>query len=318
MRLPSPAPRQLLAICRRVGQVGIVKHWSAKVVVNEQNVLGEGTLWDADTQRLWWVDIYGKRVFSYDPISGQHHTFETPDVVGTLVIGEDGNPVIAQGCGVARLELSSSNVTALAQVETKGKGYRLNDGKCDPWGRLWVGSIVEEGPKGSATLFCVDGRQRVTPLLSDVTVSNGLVWANDGRLFYYIDTPTQQVVAFDCDLHTLTLSNRRVVFEFPETMGSPDGMTMDAEGQLWIALFSGRSVVRLDPARGQLTGKVEVAAKNVTSCAFGGVTLSTLYISTARLATNPEELAALPEAGALFAVELPVSGCRSVRYVDAD
>lgn len=297
-----------------------MKHWSAQVVVDEQNVLGEGTLWDSEGEKLWWVDIYGKRLFWYSPVSGKHHAYDTPDVIGTVVIGPSSVPVIAQGCSVAAFEEERSVVVPLAMVESKGNGYRLNDGKCDPWGRLWVGSMVEQGPSGSAELYCVDARAvhgsaepRVTSLLRGVTISNGLVWADDGRLFYYIDTPTQQVVAFDCDMEGPTIDNRRVVFEFPASMGSPDGMTMDSEGQLWVALFGGRAVVRLDPVSGELTGKVEVAAKNVTSCAFGGANLTTLYISTARLATSPEELALLPHAGALFSVELPVSGCVSTR-----
>jgi sugar lactone lactonase YvrE len=301
-----------------------VKHWTAEVVVDAQNELGEGTLWDAEQQKLWWVDIYGKRVFAYEPHSARHDAYDTADVVGTVVIGSDARPVVAQGCNVAVLDPLDNKLTPLANVESRGKGYRLNDGKCDPWGRLWVGSMVEHGPNGSAGLFCVDGRTlesknrtpRVTELFRGVTISNGLVWDDDGRRFYYIDTPTQQVFAFDCDLATLSLSNRRVLHEFPPDMGSPDGMTIDAEGQLWIALFGGRSVVRLDPLRGELTGRVDVGAKNVTSCAFGGSNLSTLYISTARLATSPEELELLPHAGALFRVELPVSGRVATRFLN--
>lgn len=296
-----------------------MKHWSASVVVDEQNVLGEGTLWDAEGAKLWWVDIYGKRLFWYDPVTREHRAHETPDVIGTVVIGEDSSPVIAQGCGVGVFDVGASRVTNSTLVEPRGKGYRLNDGKCDPRGRLWVGTIVEDGPEGSAELYCVElgasasVKPRVTSLLSGVTISNGLVWANEGRTFYYIDTPTQQVFAFDCDLQSLRLSNRRAVFEFPSDMGSPDGMTVDAEGQLWIALFGGRGVVRLDPVRSELTGRVDVGAKNVTSCAFGGPHMNTLFISTARLATSDEELAGLPHAGALFAVELPVSGTASTR-----
>lgn len=297
-----------------------VKKWMAKVVVDEQNVLGEGTLWDAQGQKLWWVDIVGKRLFWYEPASGEHRSFDVPDPIGTVVIGSDSLPVVAQGCDVATFDPTDGALALLAKVEPTRPNYRLNDGKCDPWGRLWVGSIAEQGPEGSAGLYCVDARSALTeptltPLLSDVTISNGLVWANGGALFYYVDTPTQKVEAFDCDLATLSLRNRRVVFEFPLSMGSPDGMTMDAEGQLWVALFGGSAVARLDPVRGELTGWVEVAAKNVTSCAFGGPNLDTLYVSTARLATSPEELAGLPHAGALFSVEPGVRGCESTRMV---
>jgi sugar lactone lactonase YvrE len=292
-----------------------VKEWTANVAVNEQNVLGEGTLWDEAQKRLWWVDIYGKRLFCYNPQNRTHVSFDLPEVAGTVVIRDDGRPLLAQGCGLSTFDPETRAHVRLADVERRGSAtHRLNDGKCDPLGRLWVGSIVEQGEPGNASLFCVDARGRVVSLIDGVTISNGLVWTDGGRLFYYIDTPTQQVWAYDCNLSTLQLTNRRVVFEFPKEMGSPDGMTIDEEGQLWVALFGGRGVVRLDPERGELTGRVSVAAKNVTSCAFGGANRSTLYISTATLATTPEELQQFPTAGALFEVELPTRGLVSPRF----
>ncbi len=291
-----------------------MKEWTAQVAVDAHNVLGEGTLWDENQGRLWWVDIYGKQLLCYNPQTRSHTSYALPEVVGTVVMGDDERPLLAQGCNVASFDTATKALIPFAAVEPRTNTHRLNDGKCDPWGRLWVGSMVEDGEPGTASLFCVSADGRVVPLLTGVTISNGLVWANDGRLFYYIDTPTQQVVAFDCDLERLTLTNRRVVFEFPSELGSPDGMTIDAEGQLWVALFGGRSVVRLDPNRRELTGRVHVGAKNVTSCAFGGPNLRTLYISTARLATSPEELEQLPAAGALFELDLTVRGTTPHRF----
>lgn len=291
-----------------------MKEWSAAVVVNEQNVLGEGTLWDAEQQRLWWVDIYGKRLFSYDPAARSHVAYDVPQVAGTVVIRADGLPLVAQGCEMSTFDPRTQSLVTLAHVEKHTATHRLNDGKCDPRGRLWVGSMVERGDPGTASLFCVTGDGQIVSLLDDVTISNGLLWTEEGRRFYYIDTPTQQVWSYDCNLDTLELSNRRVVFEFPPNVGSPDGMTIDADGQLWVALFGGRSVVRIDPRRGEVTGRIAVGAKNVTSCAFGGAERSTLFISTARLATSPAELEQYPDAGALFAVELPVAGLVSPRF----
>ena len=296
------------------GTVTAVKEWTAKVAVSEQNVLGEGTLWDEVEQRLWWVDIYGKRLFCYNPHDGSHVAFDVPHVAGTVVIRDDGRPLLAQGCQVATFDPETRTTTPFADVERRTGTHRLNDGKCDPLGRLWVGSMVEQGDPGSAALYCVDAQARVVSLIEGVTISNGLVWTDGGRRFYYIDTQTQQVWAYDCNLSTLQLTNRRVVFEFPKAMGSPDGMTIDEEGHLWVALFGGRSVVRLEPDVGELTGRISVAAKNVTSCAFGGANRSTLYISTARLATSPEELQQFPNAGDLFEVELPTRGLVAPRF----
>lgn len=293
-----------------------MKEWNAKVTVNEGNVLGEGTLWDETTQRLWWVDIYGKRLFRYDPHARTHEAFDLPQVAGTVVVRDDGRLLVAQGCDVSTFDPEARTIAPFAEVERRGSAtHRLNDGKCDPLGRLWVGSMVEHGEPGNASLFCVDANGAVASLLDGVTISNGLVWTDGGRLFYYIDTQTQHIWAFDCNLATLKLTNRRVVFEVPNDMGSPDGMTIDEEGQLWVALFGGRGVLRIDPERGELTGRVNVGAKNVTSCAFGGADRSTLYISTARLATSEEELREFPAAGALFEVELPTRGLVAPRFV---
>lgn len=288
--------------------------WTAQVAVKVDNVLGEGTLWDEQQQRLWWVDIYGKKLFSYNPQARSHVRYDLPDVAGTVVICDDERVLLAQGCDVAVFDPTTKAVHPFASVESHRETQRLNDGKCDPKGRLWVGSIVEKGDDGKASLYCVKPDGTVVTLITGVTNSNGLVWSDEGRRFYYIDTPTQQVVAYDCDLDHLKLSNRRVVYEFASDLGSPDGMTIDAEGQLWVALFGGRGVARINPERGELTGRIAVGAKNVTSCAFGGPTLSTLYISTARLATSDEELAQLPDAGALFSVELPVRGTAPYRF----
>lgn len=288
--------------------------WSARVAVDARNVLGEGTLWDQAQERLWWVDIYGKRLMCHDPKSDSYEAHDLPDVIGTVVICLDGRPLVAQGCGIAHFEARTKSVTRFVDLDYNPQTHRLNDGKCDPRGRLWIGTMVEKGEPGSAALYCVSDDRRVVPLLHGVTISNGLAWADAGKRFYYVDTPTQQVVSYDCDLDQLSLTNRRVVFEFPSDMGSPDGMTIDAEGQLWVALFGGGSVVRLDPSRGALTGRVKVGAKNITSCAFGGPGLRSLYISTARLATSDEELLQVPRAGSLFEVTLPVHGLPSVRF----
>jgi sugar lactone lactonase YvrE len=271
-------------------------------------------LWDEAQQRLWWVDIYGKRLLSHDPKSQSYEAHELPDVIGTVVICLDGRPLIAQACGVAQFDPRTKSLTRLVDLDCNPQTHRLNDGKCDPRGRLWIGTMVEHGEAGTAALYCVSADKSVVRLLQGVTISNGLAWADGGKRFYYVDTPTQQVVSYDCDLSQPSLSNRHVVFEFPPDMGSPDGMTIDAEGQLWVALFGGGSVVRLDPRSGQLTGRVLVGAKNITSCAFGGPGLRTLYISTARLATSDAELLQMPRAGALFEVTLPVHGVPSVRF----
>lgn len=291
-----------------------MQHWSARPRTEVRAELGEGSLWDVTDQCLWWVDIAGRTLFRFDPEDERQQRFDVPEPLGTVVVCSDGTLLLAQGGGLARLDPASKKLTTVANLEPPNNGNRLNDGKCDPKGRLWVGSIVQQGVPNSACLYCVDADFKITPLVTGVTNSNGLAWSSDERTFYYIDTPTQKVFAYDCDLERPTLSNCRTVFEFPADSGSPDGMTMDADGQLWVAMFGGGRVLRLDPQRGTLTGEVAVAAKNVTSCAFGGPEQNVLFITTARIGMSDQELRALPLSGSLFSVELPIQGVDFQRF----
>ncbi len=287
--------------------------WTAELAHEVPAVLGEGSLWDATTQRLYWVDIYGQRLFCTDPESGATQRWELPSIVTTVVLGETGRIILALREGLASFE-PGKPLRRLVDVERSLRGNRLNDGKCDPLGRLWIGSMVEDGEAGRAALYCVDRELRVRPLLEQLTLSNGLSWTDAGRTFYHIDSPQQTIVRYECELSGPELHHREVVFEFPKEMGMPDGMCVDEEGQLWVALFGGHRVVRVDPVQQRITAEVRVAAKNVTSCAFGGRHGKTLFITTARLATSDAELERLPVAGSLFQVHLPIAGTAYHRF----
>lgn len=292
-----------------------MQHWSAQPLTETRARLGEGSLWDSQQQRLWWVDIEGQRLFSYDPPTKHEAAFELPEPVGTVVVGADGSLLLAQARGLARFVPATRRLTSvIAELEPDRGGNRLNDGKCDPLGRLWVGSMASEDAPGTASLYCVDVDYSVQLLLSDVTISNGLAWAADGKTFYYVDTPTHKLVAYDCQLDPIRLTGRRTVFEFSKDHGSPDGMTIDSEGQLWVAMFGGSRVMRIDPATASVTGQISVPAKNVTSCAFGGPDQSVLFITTARLGMDDAELQTLPHSGRLCCVQLPVQGTPFQRF----
>lgn len=287
--------------------------WNAQLAHETPAVLGEGSLWDAPTQRLYWVDIYGQRLFCTRPESNETQCWELESIVATVVLGETGRPIVALRDGLASFE-PGKPLQRLVDIERSLSGNRLNDGKCDPLGRLWVGSMVEDGEPGRATLYCVDGELRVRPLLERLTLSNGLAWTDAGRTFYHIDSPQQTVVRYECELAGPELHHREVVFEFSKELGMPDGMCADEDGQLWVALFGGHRVVRVDPVRQIITGQVRVEAKNVTSCAFGGREGRTLFITTARLATSDVELERRPFAGSLFQVQLPMAGIGYHRF----
>jgi len=168
--------------------------------------------------------------------------------------------------------------------------------------------------KASGQLYMVESDGHATPKLDNITISNGIVWSNDAKTMYYIDTPTGKIRAFDFDLTSGAISNERVAVEVPESLGYPDGMAIDAEDKLWVGLWNGNSVVRFDPQSGEVLQQIPVPAHNVTACAFGGPNLDALYITTSSLDMTPEEQKKYPKAGALFKTVPGVKGVESALF----
>jgi sugar lactone lactonase YvrE len=187
-------------------------------------------------------------------------------------------------------------------------GNRFNDGKCDPAGRFWAGTLALDGTPKVASLYRIDADLSVHKMLGEVSCSNGIVWTLDGQTMYYIDTFLRRVDAFDYEYQTGEISGRRVAFEIPSEMGFPDGSTLDSEGMLWVALWQGGAVSRWNPETGELLQVVKVPAPNVTSCAFGGPNLDRLYITTARNGMSDQALAEHPLAGGVFFADVSATG----------
>lgn len=270
--------------------------------------LGEGAVWHPEKEALMWVDIPAGKVFMYKPEEGIIQDITLESQVGTVVPSTDKYfAVAAQETGIFGLQEDGSNELIAAFPATALPNVRFNDGKCDPMGRLWVGTMHNEIKEGAGNLYML---QEDSLLIKEpgVTISNGIVWDTNKNLMYYIDTPTQKVMAYDYVPETGEISNKQVVVEIPEEMGSPDGMSIDSEGKLWIAHWGGSGVYRWDPETGKMLQKIEVPAPNVTSCAFGGPNLETLYITTARLGLSKDQLEEFPLSGSLFVKETNVKG----------
>jgi sugar lactone lactonase YvrE len=193
-------------------------------------------------------------------------------------------------------------------------GNQFNDGKCDPAGRFWAGTVDFTDFERLGNLYRLDPDLSVHRMLEGVQISNGIAWTLDGTEMYYIDSRLHRVDAFDCDLETGEIENRRVAFHIPEEMGLPDGMTIDGEGMLWIALFKGSRVSRWDPFESRLLQTVDLPVSNVTSCAFDGENLDQLYITTARRWLNAEQLEKQPLAGGLFRAYVGVTGVPAFEF----
>ncbi|MBN0044760.1 SMP-30/gluconolactonase/LRE family protein [Streptomyces actuosus] len=249
-----------------------------EVAVRAEAALGEGPTWDPATGRLLWVDILGSRVHGYDPASGGRTVRTTGQHVGAAKPRAGGGLVLNLRDGVGLLD-PDDTFRWLHREPVPGR--RANDAAVAPDGSLWAGTMrYDEAPGGGTlTRFTADGT--ADTVLDDVTVSNGTGWSPDGRLMYYIDSPTRRVDVFDRapDGH---VTGRRPLAEVEEGAGFPDGLTVDADGCVWVALWDGGAVRRYTPD-GRLDRTVTLPAPRVTACAFGGPDLTDLYVTTARV-----------------------------------
>ncbi|MDY0168558.1 MAG: SMP-30/gluconolactonase/LRE family protein [Thermoguttaceae bacterium] len=285
-----------------------------ELILDAQAVLGEGPLWHAPSQRLYWVDINRHEVHVFSPADGSDRAIDVGQKVGTVVVRHSGGLALALHRGLATLDLETGQVDILCDPEADLPDNRFNDGKCDPAGRFWAGTMSLTRTPRTANLWRLDPDFSVRRMLDGVTTSNGIVWSLDRRTMYYIDTPTREVAAFDYEVETGDIANRRPVVHFPEGAGSPDGMAIDARGMLWIAHFRGGKVSCWDPRDGTMLQTIDIPASKVTACAFGGPNLDELYITTARVDLTEEELSDQPHAGGLFLARPGVPGVESFEF----
>jgi sugar lactone lactonase YvrE len=269
--------------------------------------LGEGPSWDPATRHLIWVDITAELVHRFDPASGEDQRFEAGQPVGAAVPTSDGRLTLAVSDGFAFLDPATGALERIADVEVDLEDTMMNDGKCDPAGRLWAGTKDAKGSRPLGSLYQLGVDRRPERILTGLTVSNGLGWSPDRTTMYFIDSPTQRIDTFDFDLDAGAISNRRTLVEIPKAWGLPDGMTVDEDGFLWVAFWGGSAVRRFDPSGG-VASLVEFPVSQVTSCAFGGEGLSDLYVTTARDGLSETQLAGQPLAGGVFRLPTSVRG----------
>lgn len=280
----------------------------AKVIINHKAVLGEGSIWHPRENILYWVDIDNGILNTFDPVSLKQTNYNLGQKVGTVVPIDTGGVLVALKDGIYSFNLKTQKLNLLCSPEKDKNENRFNDGKCDPAGRFWVGSM---GSRYNAALYRISSDGNYIGVLDSITISNGIVWTSDKKTMYYADTSTGYVQAFDYDNQTGNISNRRIVIRFPQGAGYPDGMTIDSEDKLWIAHWGGYCIGRWDPLTGKMLTKVEVPAPNVTSCAFGGKNLDILYITTASTGMNESDREKYPDSGKVFTAKPGVKGVKA-------
>ncbi|TMF66290.1 MAG: SMP-30/gluconolactonase/LRE family protein [Chloroflexi bacterium] len=270
-----------------------------ELVADLRNVIGEGPVWLEDEQRLVWVDIKGHHVHWLDPKTGRLEQIDVSADVGAVAPTTSGALIAAAGNGFQALDQKSGRIKTLAVAEPDRPGNRMNDGKCDSRGRFWAGTMADDETPGAGGLYRLNLDYTVDRMLSDVTVSNGLDWTADDRLMYYIDSASHRVDVLDFESSAGTIANRRPLIQIDKSDGMPDGMTLDAEGGLWVALWGGWSVRRYRPD-GSFDLEIKIPASKVSSCVFGGPDFSDLYITTAASGLSEKQLEKQPHAGGLF------------------
>lgn len=269
--------------------------------------LGEAPCWDAQAERLIWVDLMPGLVHRLDPRTGHDETYDVGQPVGAAVPTASGRLALAVSDGFAFLDPERRLVERIADVERDVAATMFNDGKCGPAGRFWAGTRDVEGRRPIGSLYRLDADLNVTRVVTDVILSNGLGWSPDARTMYYVDSMTYGLDAFDFEPSKGSVSNRRRLLDVPRYWGLPDGMTVDEEGWIWLAFWGGSSVRRISPT-GRVTAIVELPVSQVTSCAFGGEDLGDLYITSARGGLSAADLGDQPNAGDLFRLRPGVRG----------
>jgi sugar lactone lactonase YvrE len=270
-------------------------------------VLGEGPRWDAENDRLLWVDIDAGELHLLDPASGADRALPLGSKVCAAAPAAGGTVLAALADRLVLVDPTDGSQRPLARIPHRRSGMRLNDGVCDSAGRFWVGSMAEDEEPDLAALYRLDPDGTLQTVVTGISLSNGIGWSPDERTMYYIDSPTQRVDVFDFDAASGSLAGRRPFIEIPPEDGLPDGLAVDHEGALWVALFGGAKVRRYLPD-GTLDRQVDLPTENVTACCLGGPDRRRLFITTASCQLPAERLAQQPLAGSLFALDVDVPG----------
>jgi L-arabinonolactonase len=283
-------------------------------ILSAQNELGEGPLWNIEEQALYWVDIFKGCFHRFYPATGRQETFTVGLPLGALAFRAAGGLVLVTRDGFARWNFDRPTPHFIADPEADQPDNRFNDGAVDRQGRFWAGTLHKQEREPLGSLYRLDPDGSVHKMETGVIVSNGLGWSPDNKTMYYTDSPRQVIYAYDFDPATGSIENRRVFARVPEGEGFPDGLAVDSAGFVWSAHWDGWKISRYDPA-GQVERKVKMPVQRPTSCAFGGVNLDELYITSAWIRLTEVERQKQPLAGNLFRLKVEAKGMPAAKFL---
>lgn len=279
-----------------------------RCVIQTRDQLGETPLWCPRTAKVWWINIEQPKLHSFDECTGKHAVYPFDcTFLGSLALHRDGGFVVALDNTLHRFDPVTGALHKIVEVEPADAGTRLNDGRSDSRGRLWIGTMDAAIEKPLGSFYRVDPDGNVQKFFDDIIVTNSVATSPDGRTLYMSDTRRFKLWAFDLDLDRGVITNRRVFVDYESQRGRPDGACVDREGYVWNAVFAGHRVVRYAP-NGRLDRVIELPVTNPTCVCLGGPDLRTLYITTATKMIDPAVLAHEDWAGALLAIDVDVAG----------
>jgi sugar lactone lactonase YvrE len=276
-------------------------------VLDAKASLGECPVWSVAEQVLYWVDIKAPALHRFDPATGDDTMFTMPESIGCFALRAQGGFVVALRSGIWTASLNGMLERKIAAAPYDPERFRFNDGRCDPQGRFFAGSMNEKRDSSTAALYRVDRDGTLLQVIGGITISNGLAWSPDGQTMYHADTPTHTIHAYDYDTATGTPSNPKTFARWDGDTDRPDGGAVDSSGNYWSAFYRGGKIVQLSPS-GAVIAEYPIPAMCPTMCAFGGADLKTLYVTSARQMRDVDELARLPQSGGVFAMRVDVPG----------
>ena len=288
-----------------------------ELVIDCKCIIGEGPCYDKECNTLYWTDLLGNDIYACSLNGSQIKRIHLNQNVGSIAVRENGGLVAALQYGFHFVNCADESIEKICDPEEDIPNNRFNDGKCDCMGRFWAGTMSKDldtgygdyTPKGA--LYYLEPNLTWRKMLSSVTLSNGLGWSRDNKKMYYIDTPTMVVREFDYDCATGDISGGRECVRVPDSLGIPDGMCIDNDDNLWIALWGGHSVSKWNPVTGELLDRIEIPALNVSCCCFGGIDSDELFVTTASINTDVEQY---PFAGGIFKIRPNVKGQESYKF----
>lgn len=293
--------------------MGQKKMLHTKLVLDCRNQHGEGIFWNPLDRHVWWTDIEGKALWSFDPDTGKAISHDMPDRVCCFAPRAEGGLIVGMAKSIGYYDLETGQLTGIANFESENPNTRLNDGRTDRRGRLVAGGMNETTGEADSSVVRVDPDKKVTTLIEGVACANSICFSPDGRTLFFSDTPERTIRSYDYDLESGELGAMQILVDMACEPGVPDGSCVDAEGGVWNAAWEGRRVVRVSP-EGQIDLVIDVPTWKPTCCAFGGEDLDTLFITSSRLMSSKQNLSDDPHAGGLFAVKPGVCGIADAAF----